>query len=242
MSARIWISQGDGETGRLLGFKPKKTPRLPVSLFQIILVVSLFASDALAQQQPPSPATLPSRQANYAWDKTMLRASFSYRDAIDAQIAPKIDSGLWNDVAMRAYVFKVGDATPVALAVRTCKVIYDLWQEVYRVKITELGRQHDTAVLTMDGVRRVCAEARDLAIADKSILQAGSQYFLAVVVEVNPVSPAMLAQMQRWMSRPGGSTALNPGDALFGSFASLFARQIGKSDKTLTFRTQPVVP
>jgi hypothetical protein len=237
-----WIGnrQEDGKTGGIWGFR-KKPSRLPAFLFQFLLALTLFSVPAAAQT-PPSPSTLPSRQANYAWDKTLLRASFSYRDAIDAAIAPKIDSGLWNDVAMRAYVFKAGDSAPIALAVRTCKVIYDLWQEVYRIKVTELGKQSDTAVLTMDGVRRVCAEARDLAIADRTILQAGAQYFLAVVVEVNPVSPAMLAQMQRWMSRPGGSTALNPGDALFGSFASLFARQIGKSDKTTTFRTQPVVP
>ena len=99
-----------------------------------------------------------------------------------------------------------------------------------------------TAVLTMPGVQRLCAEARDLPVVDRSLLKAGVAHFLAVVVDVNPISPQMIEQMRRWMSRPTGSTALGPSDALFGSFVGLFVRQIGKSDKTVTFRTQGIVP
>jgi hypothetical protein len=50
----------------------------------------------------------------------------------------------------------------------------------------------------------------------------------------------MLEQMRRWVSRPAGSTGIGPGDALFGSFVGLFVRQIGTSDRTLRFRSQPV--
>jgi hypothetical protein len=61
-------------------------------------------------------------------------------------------------------------------------------------------------------------------------------------VEVNPVSPQMLAQMRQWVSRPAGSTGIGPGDALFGSFVGLFVRQIGNADRTLRFRTQGITP
>ena len=94
----------------------------------------------------------------------------------------------------------------------------------------------------LDGVLRLCTEARDLAVVRRTLLAAGQPYFLGVVVDVNPVSPEMVDQMRRWMSRPTGATGITPTDSLFGSFVQLFARQIATSDKTLTFRTQSVVP
>ena len=212
-------------------------------LFALALIACTLASPVAHAQQPVAPSTLPSRQANYAWDKTLLRASFSYRDVVDAQIAPKLSSGLPVVIAMRAYVFKEGDASPLALAVRACRVTYDLWDEVYRIRVTEPGRpERDTAAVNVEGVLRMCTEARDLPVVDRSLLTAGAPHFLAAIVDVNPISPQMLEQMKRWMSRPTGSTGIGPSDALFGSFAGLFLRQIGTADKTIRFRTQPLTP
>lgn len=197
---------------------------------------------------PPKQEELPRRQANFVWDKndktgqTLLRASFSYRDIIDKGMADKLASGLPTVIAMRAYVLREGEANPIALAVRTCRVVYDLWDEVYRLKISSPGGERDSAALNLEGVLRQCAEARDLPVADKALLMLGKPHFLGVIVEVNPISPQMLAQMRQWVSRPAGSTGIGPGDALFGSFVGLFVRQIGNADRTLRFRTQPVAP
>jgi hypothetical protein len=192
-------------------------------------------------QQPAHPSALPQRQANYAWDKDLLRASFSYRDVLsDPALVKKLSSGLPFVIAMRAYVYPDGQDTPIALAPRVCRVVYDLWDEVYRVHISEPERERDQAAV-LDGVLRICTEARDLPVVLRSKLTVGQPYFLGVIVDVNPVSPEMVEQMRRWMSRPTGSTGIGPSDALFGSFVQLFVRQIATSDKTLTFRTQDVV-
>jgi hypothetical protein len=188
------------------------------------------------------PALLPPRQANYAWDVDLLRASFSYRDVLsDPDLVKKLSSGLPMTIAMRAYVYREGFDTPVALAPRVCRVVYDLWDEVYRVHVSEPERERDTAAV-LDGVLRLCTDARDLPVVRRPLLEAKQPYFLAVVVDVNPVSPEIVDQMRRWMSRPTGSTGIGPSDALFGSFAQLFVRQIATSDRTLTFRTQNVFP
>jgi hypothetical protein len=221
-----------------------------MSLRRVLALCTLLATlivahgDARAQQAPQltQPAQLPSRQANYAWDKTLLRASFSFRDALDKALTDKLTSGLPSVIAMRAYVFREGEVDPVALTVRTCRVVYDLWDEVYRLKITGPGVDRDTAVINVEGVFRQCAEARDLPVVDRPLLAAGKAHFLGVIVDVNPVSPQMLAQMRAWVARPTGSTGIGPGDALFGSFVGLFVRQIGTSDKTLLFRTQAFTP
>ena len=153
----------------------------------------------------------------------------------------KLSSGLPMVIAMRAYVYLQGQDTPVALAPRVCRVVYDLWDEVYRVHVSEPERERDQAAV-LDGVLRLCTEARDLAVVRRGLLTAGQPYFLGVVVDVNPVSPDMVEQMRRWLSRPTGSTAIGPADALFGNFVQLFVRQIATSDRTLTFRTQNLVP
>jgi hypothetical protein len=230
-------------------------------LFLLALVLAILPAGALAQQaqpQPANPAALPARRANYAWarrDPTeigpedLLRASFSYRDVLDsdAGLVKKLSSGLPMVIAMRAYVYREGEDTPVALAPRVCRVVYDIWDEVYRIHVSEPSPppptppERDQAAV-LDGVFRICTEPKDLAVVKRGLLTAGASYFLGVVVDVNPVSPQMVQQMQQWMARPTGSTGIGPADALFGSFLQLFARQIPTSDKTLKFRTDSVVP
>jgi hypothetical protein len=219
----------------------------PVVRAAVLALLVFRSSGATAQpaaqpQQPTHPAALPPRQANYAWDRDLLRASFSYRDVLsDPELMKKLSSGLPTVIAMRAYVYREGEDTPVALAPRVCRVVYDLWDEVYRVHVSEPERERDQAAV-LDGVLRLCADARDLPVVRRSLLTAKEPYFLGVVVDVNPVSPQMIEQMRRWMSRPTGSTGIGPSDALFGSFVQLFVRQIATSDRTLTFRTQSIVP
>jgi hypothetical protein len=206
----------------------------------------LGAAHAQAQPAAPiaHPATLAPRQANYAWDADLLRSSFSYRDVLsDPELVKKLSSGLPLVIVMRAYVYRegqdIGQDMPVALAPRVCRVVYDLWDEVYRVHISEPERERDQAAV-LDGVFRLCTEARDLPVVRRGILQAKQAYFLGVVVDVNPVSQEIVDQIHRWMSRPTGSTGIGQGDALFGSFAQLFVRQIATTDRTITFRTQDV--
>ncbi|HVH45601.1 MAG TPA: hypothetical protein VM925_24775, partial [Labilithrix sp.] len=129
-----------------------KLPRAFALLIAMLVAVAAFAPPrtALADDEPKQ-AELPRRQANFAWDKNdktqqvLLRASFSYRDVIDKSMADKLASGLPTVIAMRAYVLREGEPNPVALAVRTCRVVYDLWDEVYRLKISGPGGERDTA-------------------------------------------------------------------------------------------------
>jgi hypothetical protein len=214
----------------------------------VVAAVALARVGDARAEDPPRPESLPRRQANFVWEKndktgqTILRSSFSYRDVIDKPMADKLSSGLPTVIAMRAYVLREGESDPVALAVRTCRVSYDLWDEVYRLKISITGGDRDSAALNLEGVLRQCAEARDLAVVERTLVATGRAAFLGVIVEVNPVSPQMLAQMRQWVSRPAGSTGIGPGDALFGSFVGLFVRQIGTADRTLRFRTQVIPP
>ncbi len=214
-----------------------KTLGRAVAILMLTAVLA-FARTARSQES----ATLPQRTATFAWQNNILRATFSYRDVIDRAVIEKLSSGIPTTIALRAYVLREGDDTPVALSVRTCRVVYDLWDEVFRIKTTGPGGERNIAAINTEGVLRQCAEVKELAVVDRAILSVGRPHFLGVIVEVNPVSPETIEQMRKWVSRPAGSVGIGPGDALFGSFVGLFVRQIGTSDRTLRFRTQVVTP
>lgn len=216
-------------------------------LFAFLVAMAAASPEAVARAEdpPPKEENLPQRFATYTWDKnektgqTLLRATFGYRDLVDSSIQAKLSNGLKTDIVMRAYVLREGDKTPIALAAHTCSVKYDLWDEVYRVKVTSPGQpDQNLAKINVDGVLRTCAQANDLVIVDKTLLTGNKPFFLGVIAEVNPVSAEMLAQLRQWVARPAGSTGIGPGDALFGSVLGLFVKQLGNADKTLRFRTQ----
>lgn len=207
--------------------------------FALLVCVAALCSPREARAEDALvPQGLPVRGATFSWEKTLFRGTFSYRDLVDKAAIDKLSSGLPTVLATRVYVFREGDKTPVALAVRSCRVVYDLWDEVYRIRVSSVGPDREVASLNLEGVLRQCAEAKDFALADRAVLPTGATYFLGVIAEVNPIAPEMAEQMRRWVSRPAGATGISPGDALFGSFVSLFVQKLDRAERVLRFRSQ----
>jgi hypothetical protein len=183
------------------------------------------------------------KTAAFAWSGGQLRMSVTYREVLDGPLQGKVLSGLPTTVVLRAYVFEEGGSSPIALSIKTCRVTYDVWNEVFKVELSQTGSapRVDPAVVNLNGVLGRCAEARDLVLAQPSQLRIGGRYLINALVEVNPVSPEMLERIRRWVSRPAGTTRIGAGDALFGSFAGLFVARMQSADRELAFRTQPFV-
>jgi len=222
--------------------------KLRALFFGLVLSATTLAATDARADDPPKEEELPRRTATFSWEAqaqgkpaNTLTATFSYKDVLDG-MNEKLASGLPMVIAMRAYVFREGETKPVALAVRTCKVSYDLWEDVYRIRLTTASGEQSLATPGIPGVTRNCAEVTKLPVADRALLTAGKAHFVGVIVEVNPIDAAQLEAMRQWISRPAGSTGIGPGDALFGAVVGVFAKQIGKADKTLRFRTPSVTP
>ncbi|MRG97602.1 hypothetical protein [Polyangium spumosum] len=212
------------------------------ALFALALA-ALFARAETARAEPPkTPASLPSRSATFALEAKQAVISVAFRDVVDAEIQKKLSSGLPTVIVLRAWIFREGGAEPVALTAKTCRVVYDLWDEVFRVQITQPGGLVDTVAVNIEGVLRQCAEARKLRLIERSQLDDAGRYFVAALVEVNPISQETQERIKRWVTRPKGSAAIGPGDSLFGSFVGLFVARIGDADRKLAFRTQVFTP
>jgi hypothetical protein len=206
------------------------------------LVSCTAAPIARAEDTLKSPSQLTQRTATIALEKKMVVMTVAYRDAVDDAIQKKLLSGLPTTIAMRGYVFKDSGGDPVALAAKSCKIVYDLWDEVFRVTVTQAGAQTTTVAVNVEGVLRNCAEAKKLPVMERSSMKDAQKYYVAVLVEVNPVSADMLDRIKRWVTRPNGSTSLSSSDSLFGSFVGLFVTRIQSADKRLPFRTQAFLP
>jgi hypothetical protein len=204
----------------------------------IALSVLLAASTARAQPAPPkTPASLPVRASTITLENGVVKASFGFRDAVDPAIAAKLQNGLPTVVTLRGYLFRDGATDPIALAARTCRVVYDLWEEVFRIEIVQAGGVVQTGAVNVEGVIRSCCEPKHLPLVDRARLARGVSYFVASLVEVNPVSQSTLDRIRLWVTHPNATTAIGPGDSLFGSFVGLFVPRIGGAERTLAFRT-----
>ena len=199
---------------------------------------------ALAQQPPPppTPASLPTRPTQITNTGSRLELTVAYRDVVDAEIAKKLTNGLPTVITLRSYLFREAGGDPLALAAQSCHVVYDLWDEIFRVQLVEAGGAKSYAKVSVDAVLRTCCEANKIPLAEASIVTPTGRYFVASLVEVNPVSPKMLERIKGWVTRPNGSNAIGPGDSLFGSFVGLFVARVGDADRKLAFRSATFVP
>jgi len=212
------------------------------ALFALALAALLARAETARAEPPKTPASLPSRNAVVALEGKQAVISVPFRDVVDAEIEKKLSSGLPTVIVLRAWVFREGGAEPIALTAKTCRVVYDLWDEIFRLQITQPGGLVDTVAVNIEGVLRQCAEARRLRLIERSQLDDAGRYFAAALVEVNPISQETQDRIKRWVTRPSGSAAIGPGDSLFGSFVGLFVARIGDADRKVAFRTQAFSP
>ncbi len=202
-----------------------------------VLLAPLSAAAAL-----PDFDAMGARKVTFTWDRALLRASFAFRDMLDGKVVDKVSSGLPWTIVMRAFLFREGQTSPVVLVGQTCRITFDLWDEVYRTEVLTASGAKKQVAQTVESALSICTELRGLGIAHHRFVDGRFRHRLAVVAEVNPISPEMIEQLKRWVSRPAASAQLRPGDALFGSFAGLFMRELGKSDQTVVFRSEARVP
>ncbi|MFI5298836.1 MAG: hypothetical protein ACHREM_12130 [Polyangiales bacterium] len=186
-------------------------------------------------------AGLPVRKVDYAWDKPelktdMLRAKLPTRDVLeDVDVQKRIDSGVNVEFVVRGYVIPVAGGNPVGLTAHTCKIRWDLWNEVYLVSVNGAKAQ---GIANKNGIYRLCSDLVLPIVARATLTLAPSNYFLRVKVEVDPITAAMRQQILTWVTRPTGTAgAITPSDALFSAYVGTFMQPGTSAFKVLEFET-----
>jgi len=164
--------------------------------------------------------------------------SFSVRDFLDAQVSQKLQSGLPQTLITRLYAYGERGRDPLAVGVLSCRVVYDLWENTYRIERQTETQDKTWTVKNLDAVGRLCLEADRWALGEAKAYARvnGQRVYFAAVVELNPLSQDTVARIRRWLARPSGTQL--EGNAFFGSFVSIFvSRKLGAAEKTLSVRS-----
>ena len=202
----------------------------------VIIVLMAFAFPPLAQADGKDP---PTRQLGIALDDHSLEVSFTYKDAITPAIAQKLTSGLPTRIVLQINLERQGVGSPITYWVRTTSIVYDLWEESFIVTVEDgKGRRRAKAKKAEKAVELAATLLKSKVARVKG--QPPGNYRLRTVIEVNPVSKEMVANIRRWLSRPSaGSSGSETQSNFFGSFVGVFVdRRIGQADHRITFVSQ----
>lgn len=199
-----------------------------------MVLIGLWSARAFSQ----APGNIATRAMNVVWG-FVPSVSFSVRDFLDTAVSQKLQSGLPQTVITRLYAYSEKGRDPLAVGVLSCRVVYDLWENTYRIERQTETQDKTYTVKNLDGVGRLCLEAERWAVGESKAYTRviGQRVYFAAVVELNPLSQDTVARIRRWLARPSG-TALE-GNAFFGSFVSIFvSRKLGAAEKTLSVRSE----
>jgi hypothetical protein len=164
---------------------------------------------------------------------------YSARDLMQSAGLKKLDSGLPQRIAVQHFVYSWRRSEPLTVAGHSCKVVYDLWQAVYRVEFEVLGKAPQMLALkTQAEVIERCLVMRNLPLGVATDYPPDPRIYVGALIQLNPLSNTTVARIRRWLSRPRGEYNVE-GKSFFGSFVSLFVNdRIGSAERVLRLRSQ----
>jgi hypothetical protein len=187
--------------------------------------------------------TLPLRTTGVVPKGHTLLVSVGLPDLFTPAARDRLTSGFATRVLIRVHLRREGDPEPIAVAYQRVEVVYDIWDEKFRVRVTR-GPGTDRAfdVATPDQAIAAATSLVQFPVEEQIALQPGERYFLAVRGDLNPLSPELLGEVRRWLRQPAGAQrrpGTGGGDSFFGTFVTVFVNpQIEDSDNQVRFVSQ----
>jgi hypothetical protein len=164
----------------------------------------------------------------------------SFTDLFTQDLLDQLSNGFTTTIVVRAYLYAAGETVPVAEQDGELRVVYDLWDEVYLVQVTDPLGERNLRESSRAEALRDATTLVEFPVCPMATMQAGKSYYVGLVALANPVSADLLAEVRRWLLRSGGSIG---SDSFFGSFVSVFVNpHIDEADRTLRFRSQLITP
>jgi hypothetical protein len=211
------------------------------------LVACLAALAAGLATAPPVHAAgpVPRRTTGLALTPTHLVASVGLQDLFAPEDRERLKSGFATRVLVRIAVQEEGQDEPVAIAFQRTEIVYDIWDERFRLRITRgAGPDVHLEARTPDEAIARAAAFWAFPVAERARLRPGATYVVAFRGDLNPISEELLADVRRWLAQPAtGQRRVGAGDTFFGSFVSIFVNpRVEDSDRQVRFVSQRFEP
>jgi hypothetical protein len=199
-----------------------------------IVGLAAWLVTAAAWAAPPVRLTGVARRA----DKLVV--SVGLQDLFGARDMERLLSGFSTRVLIRVALVREDQNESVAQAVRLSEIVYDLWDEKLRVRVSNErpGKPEAREVPTPKAAVDIATSLADFAVADVGKLDPNAVYHLSLRADLNPISDELVTNVRRWLSRPGSRAG--SGEAFFGSFVSVFVNpRVEDSERMLGLVSQP---
>lgn len=170
-----------------------------------------------------------------------LTVSVGLQDLFGPRDVERLLSGFSTRVLIRVALLRDDDGEPVAQANRLAEIVYDLWDEKLRVRIStdQPDKPEVRVVVTPKAAVDAAATLWDFPVADLAKLPAGMSFHLSLRADLNPISEELVTNVRRWLSRPSRRDRAGSGDSFFGSFVSVFVNpRIDDSERQLQVVSQ----
>jgi hypothetical protein len=179
---------------------------------------------------------VPTRPVRFVEKDGHVFISVAYPELFDGDLLDQLSSGFAQTLIVRLYVYPEGDDAALWFTSATFRALYAQWDEVYLVRIRDPSGEKNLTERARAAALVDLTTLRELPLCPTSVLEQGRGYFVGVIVEVNPVTHELVAEVRKWLTRPRGGAVGT--DSLFGSFVSIFANpKVPEADKTLRFRS-----
>lgn len=192
---------------------------------------------------PAHAEPLPVRTTGISRSGSTLAVSVGLPDLFTPAARDRLMSGFSTRVLIRIFLRREGESEPVAVAFQRAEIVYDIWDEKFRMRVTRgSGTDRMVETNTVDDAIALAAALWQFPIVEQAQLQPGARYFLAVRGDLNPLSPELQAEVRRWLRQPAGAQrrpGAGGGDSFFGSFVTVFVNpQIEDSESQVRFVSQ----
>lgn len=210
----------------------------------VAVCLGLWSLTAAASARAQDAAPLQRRTTGLHRHGGYLGASVGLQDLFGQEERQRLTSGFATRVLIRVYLHREGSSEPVAVSFQRSEIVYDIWDEKFRLRITRgPGADFHREVKTADEAIAETSAFWKFPVAELRRLQPGGRYFLAFRADLNPISEELLSDVRRWLVQPArGQRRVGAGDSVFGSFVSIFVNpRIEDSERQVRFLSQTFV-
>jgi hypothetical protein len=170
---------------------------------------------------------------------TSLTATGNIAKLFDQAAYEQLSSGFPSTIQIGTAVYPRDSGEAIAFRVELRTIVYDLWDEQYVIRIEGPTGKRTRKVKFRAEALKILTALEDFPIARLVDIPYEQIFYVALTVQLNPVSKETLAEVRRWLSQGTGG-GIDRGGVFFGSFVSVFVNpKIAEADRVLRIRSQP---
>jgi len=226
---------------------PRAPSAAPTRRQALIVPALSAATSALlaigAPRRARADEDLPERKIGLVLQPRVLHVWVGLQDLFTDASRERLTSGFATRVLVRVQLFRHGDTETLAVGYQRAEIVYDIWDEKFRVRITSgAGGEHELTVASAAQAIFAGTALVRFPVELPISLQPGARYNLAFRGDLNPLSPELVGEVRRWLRQPAGAQrrpGVGGGDSFFGNFVTVFVNpQIEDSERQVRFLSQ----